>query len=279
MEEMKDEGKERDRWSERAPILARVLDWVDQRNFEDHGSWMMLGSMGSAQVQFGDEPPVLDVYQRHSSELEPIQQALVDLDTELGRYHAAKRMSLIPPRINIPGPLSPMLKELEGAQPLELGPSDVAEYLDAKYSREILTKLEKIVKRAALLDPHEVDSAQIGSKNVRGSFDQAHHCYLYGFHAGCAVLCRATLEAALKSKFDPLERIKQGLRKGESPITKLLERAKLGEPLEGWTNDVRTAGGRAVHDYDSFCREYESRMPEILAKTRGVLTALYPKDA
>ena len=282
MEEMKDEDEERDRWSERAAILARVLDWVDQRNFEDHGSWMMLGSMGSAQVQIGDEPPFVDVYQKDHPELEPIQKALVDLDTELGRYHAAKRTSLHPPRINVPRLLGPLLgKELEGVEPPELGPSEVADDLDAKYSREILTKLEKIVERAALLYPHEVDTSQIHDESFRASFEEAHRCYLYGFNRACAVMCRALLESALKDRCDSRHDIKASLQKGQSPFKVLLGEAKLTNPLPERAEMIKRCGDFAAHNDPKFVTEYEShgKLEVVLCWTRAVLAALYPKES
>jgi hypothetical protein len=265
-------------FSRRSKILARVLEWINSGAYVDQFDYILFGYDNIYDLIDGlaDERPT------DNSAVEAVRRLVSEHKIHSGRKHASARTSLRPP---------PEPKQIKGlkdlsdwydrqkarraeARPAQESQAEVQDSLDAFYANEMVRKLEKAVHRASLLDVHEIDPASIGSKNVRDSFEEAHKCYLYGFSAGCAVLCRATLEAALKSKFDPNGKVERGLRKEESLITKLLESAKLGEPLEGWASCVRTAGGRAVHDYAAFSVEYESRMPEILTKTRAVLAAL-----
>jgi hypothetical protein len=73
--------------------------------------------------------------------------------------------------------------------------------LDRYYSEEILDKLDGIVSRASAL--HRMGLEVVPNQRVQFLFEQAHRCYLYGFHLACAVFCRAILEGALKETADP----------------------------------------------------------------------------
>jgi Domain of unknown function (DUF4145) len=269
------------------------LDWINSGAYDDQFDYILFGRDNIHELidELADREPT-------NPDDTAIHELVSDLRVNAGRTLAAEKTSLhAPPKLTEVRGLRELSTEarhalsdlvarqqarLTEAQPATVARAPTGDSLDAAYANEVVQKLDKIMRRVSLLDAHEVDSVKIGSKNVRDSFEQAHKCYLYGFNAACAVLCRATLEAALKSKFDPKGRIEAGHRKtkgDESLITALLKGARLEEPLEDWFNDVRKAGGRAVHDYASFSRGDEASMPDILAKTRGVLAALYPKDA
>lgn len=182
---MKDTPEERTRgqWSRRAGILARVLDWVNQEEFEDHDSWMLFGGMRSEQLPDELNPARSDFVlsqETTTPAIEKLLRALGRLAVEGGRVLDSRRTSLAGSR-----PAGDVRQDwisdvfqqsgLDDLQDIPEADMDHrAELLDAKFSDEIIGKLEKIVQRAALLDPHDVDSAQIRSKNVRGSFEQAH---------------------------------------------------------------------------------------------------------
>lgn len=78
--------------------------------------------------------------------------------------------------------------------------SQIIDTLDAFYAHELLGKLPKIVSRASALE--ELDLPRVPD-NVRRYFEEAHHCFLYGFGIACAVLRRVILESALRELIDP----------------------------------------------------------------------------
>ena len=265
-----------DLWSRRAQILAKVLDWVNQGRYEDHDSWMLFGGMGT---DVGGEMKVL--YEKSDADEETIHQTAGDLQVHAGKLFDAKRTSLEvrAPKLKVRG-----MEDLSHWQPEpgwrarpEPERSEVAECLDAKYSLELIGKLENIVRRAALLDPHEADTRQIHDDGVRAQFQEAHRCYLYGFNAACAILCRAILESALKAKVDPDHKIEYSLLRGQSYFKKLIELSRLVDPLPSHAEEVKRSGDNAVHDYQKFQKECESqgKMEDILGWTRAVLAALY----
>jgi len=268
----------RDHWSKRAQILERVLDWVNQGRYEDYESWMLFGGMGA---DTGGESKVL--FEKGDLEEEIFHEMMGDLQVQAGRLIDARRTSLEgrAPKPNIRGMEDLSTREpgrdwRAGAEPDQ---SEIAEYLDAKYSVEVIGKLEKIVRRAALLNPHEVNVSQIHDYNVKACFSEAHGCYLYGFNAACAVMCRAMLESALKAKLDPDHKIEYGLKKGQSLFKELIRLARLDDPLPGAAEEVKRSGDCAAHNYGQFQKEYESqgKMEHVLDTTRAVLAALYPQ--
>jgi hypothetical protein len=87
--------------------------------------------------------------------------------------------------------------------------NDQLEGLDRYYAEEILEKLNGIVSRASALDRMGLEI--VPNRRVQFLFEQAHCCYLYGFHLACAVFCRAILEGALKEVADPHSETNQSI--------------------------------------------------------------------
>ena len=278
--------------------MRRVLEWVNQDRFQDHDSWMLFGNrlLWSITDSAGGEREELS--ERNKPEHEPAYQMSGDLQVHVGKVLDAKRTSLDrqPPKAAVRG--------LEDSADMEPGPdwrtkeesdpAEVAEDLDAHYSLQIIGKLDKIVDRATSLDPHKVDASQIPDPNIRAYFEEAHRCYLYGFNAACAVMCRAILESALKAKFDPDGRIEwelykakigpQGSAETRSPKEKslfyvLIERSRLEQALKDGAEQVKRGGDFAIHNYQRFQKEYQSQgLVELgLTATRDVLANLYPQ--
>jgi hypothetical protein len=163
----------------------------------------------------------------------------------------------------------------------EPSPAERVEDLDAHYSSELVGKLDKIVERATLLNPHDVDASQIHSPNTRAYFHEAHRCYLYGFNAACAVMCRAILESALKERVDPDHMIEMYLPKGQSLFRVLLEKSGLERALKDGAEQVKKDGDYAAHNYLKFQKECQGqgKLYENLVITRSTLAALYPQPA
>jgi hypothetical protein len=285
-------------FSKRAGILKRVLDWVNQNRYEDHDSWMLLGSkmVLTATDTEGEHEELED---RDEPEGERVHQALGDLRAYDGKVLDAKRTSLNP------RPPKAVVRGLEDPEEIEPGanwrameePSltKAADGLDAFYASQLIGKLENVVERATSLDPHKVDASQIHDPKIRAYFEEAHRCYLYGFSLACAVMCRAILESALKAKFDPEGRIELELYKAKvdshrsierrspkedkSLFRTLIEKSGLDEALKDAAERAKKGGDLAIHNYERFQKEYQSKgkVAEGLDTTRDVLANLYPQ--
>ncbi|HEV2378294.1 MAG TPA: hypothetical protein VG206_00705 [Terriglobia bacterium] len=259
---------------------------MNEERFEDHDSWMLFGGMSSRQT-----PAALDwagvdsvlIPPWTSPEFERVQRGLGKLTIEGGRILDSRRTSLEKPRA--PEDQLRTLFEQFGFDDLRDIPEPEmhgrAELLDAQFSHEIIKKLEKIVERAALLDPHEVSRDQIHHPSFRGCFQEAHRCYLYGFSRASAVMCRALTESALKDRFDAAGEIEAKLQPRQSLFNTLLKSARLADPLPEHAKEIWRCGGFAAHNDPKFGKEYESqgKLADIMCWTRGVLAALYPTDA
>jgi hypothetical protein len=142
--------------------------------------------------------------------------------------------------------------------------------LDRYYSEEILKKLDSVVARAASLE--RVGLKVVPNRKVQLSFEEAHRCYLYGFHLACAVFCRAIIEGALREAVKADKELRT--------IYSLVEVARKKGALTGdrpqCAREVDKAGNLAVHEPDRFDRDYSAeRVEEILINTRKVLEELY----
>lgn len=168
------------------------------------------------------------------------------------------------------------------------GESHDADEIEARYAREVVGKLRKIVRRASRLD--KISPPRQPSGPLERYFQEAHDCYLYGFHVACVVLCRALLERALKESVDPngaLEkRTEQGYRKtGQraayiDALTAEAERRKiLTDDRPELAIRVRKAGNEAIHNFEKFEREnregVSKKAEEVLLDTRKILEDLF----
>jgi hypothetical protein len=143
--------------------------------------------------------------------------------------------------------------------------------LDRYYSEEILDKLNGIVSRAAALNRMGLEVVPNG--RVQFLFDEAHCCYLYGFHLACAVFCRAILEGALKEIADPRSETNQSIH---DMIAVAVEKNILTEDRPRCAREVAKAGNKAIHDPEMFNRDYSpEKVEEVLTNTRKVLEELY----
>jgi len=143
--------------------------------------------------------------------------------------------------------------------------------LDRYYSEEILAKLDGIVSRASALN--RVGLEIVPNQRVQFLFEEAHRCYLYGFHLACAVFCRAILEGALKEVVDPRSETNQSIHE---MIGVAVEKNILSGDRPRCVREVAKAGNKAVHDPEMFNRDYSAgKVEEVLTNTRRVLEELY----
>lgn len=280
--------------SKRAEMLKRVLHYLNSGNYDEQDDYIVFGatSVWDMIMDLTDAP-----HDRKSHGLEErIRKLVSDAKVHDGRVQSAHRTSLNQPpgfKTNALDNLLPveqralhdLLEKALQQKRTSPGPlrrpseSEIADALDAAFAEEVLGKLPKIVERAATLEELNLKGIP---KGIQQYFEEAHRCYLYGFHVACAVLCRAILESALKATTDPKGAIERSLPTGRSYFKELVEKAK---PLQGGTNgsddrpcalDVKDACDWAIHDVRRFNQTYGGkRLPEVLANTRKVLFDLY----
>jgi hypothetical protein len=143
--------------------------------------------------------------------------------------------------------------------------------LDRYYSEEILGKLNKIVSRASALN--RVGLEIVPNQRVQFLFEEAHRCYLYGFHLACAVFCRAILEGALKEVADPQSETNHSIH---DMLGMAVEKHLLTDVRPRCAREVAKAGNKAIHDPEMFNRDYSpEQVEEVLTSTRKVLEELY----
>lgn len=159
-------------------------------------------------------------------------------------------------------------------------PAGEADSIEAALAEEIIGKLPKAVDRASTLDG--LNLGKIPIKDLKGYFEEAHRCYLFGFNIACAVLCRAIIEAALQNVVDPKKLIKSKLKREDSYVEQMAIEAGRGGIL---TDDrphcvieVRDAGNAAIHKYPDFERIWLPKLGEIVDHTRKILLDLYPNE-
>ena len=291
--------------SKRAGLLKRVLSHINNGDYDEERSYIVFGasSVWDMVMDLTDRPG-----ERGDRSLENSVKKLVsDSKVHDGRVQATRRTSLgRPPKFSTNAldnllpeerrTLHELLKKslqeksADAGQTRTPSESDVADQLDAAFAEEVLGKLPKIVSRASALDELEPDiRREIPREDVKKYFEEAHRCYLYGFHVACAVLCRAILESGLVEVIDPdrqidrllVEEARKSGKPKQSYIERLVEEAKkdhiLADDRPECALQVRDAGNDAIHDYEKF--EERLRDPRgianIVDSTRKVLIDLY----
>ena len=144
-----------------------------------------------------------------------------------------------------------------------------SEELDRYYSHQIVARLEKVVERAASLEPVKL---QVTDASVRKLFSSSHEAFLYGFNAASIALCRSLVEHALKDKLcvSPRERMGLGSLIERADGQKLLE----GADLES-ARVIQRAGDDVMHKFELLRRTAQ----QVLDCTRIVLNRVYGNSA
>ncbi len=148
---------------------------------------------------------------------------------------------------------------------------DNPDVLESRLRTEFDSRIEDMLKRYKELSIFFVSEKP--RKLVINRLREALECYVYGFFQGCAILCRSTLETALKEKIDEKVSPKSNKRKTLGPL--LADAMKLGiisrKDLE-LANSVKFFGDESVHD-SKRCSASEAF--ESLTKTKLLLSILY----
>jgi hypothetical protein len=284
--------------TKRSQLLGRALEFINLGQFRDLGDYLFFGDLEEYEGMY--EPVAADELSQEVHSL--ASEIILHTKAELGRKASSERTAVGRKssagwdgvfRKYSPEAIERLGRALQahwGREENASSPttkSAVDEFaenpdnLDAYYATELLRKLPEIVSRVLRLE--KIDAENVNDHGVQGCFRDAHQCYLYGFRAACAVMCRAILEHGLRDVMDPrgdLEFATKGT--GASYIGELLRLAK-GKGLirpdsESWGMEVKRAGDWATHNGTLFDREYPpQRIEEVLLKTRHILNELYAK--
>ncbi len=149
--------------------------------------------------------------------------------------------------------------------------------LDEYFTVLALASVTGTVRRWKKL--HEVPVALLPSDIVRNSLRQATTCYLHRMYDASAVLCRATLEFALKERLGALDG--NGKRDLEDLIRFAQRTEANGKPilsadLAAKAHDIRIRGNEAIHN--AVHRGISVTEPEalkLIGDTGRILTYLY----
>jgi hypothetical protein len=269
-----------DHLSRRAQLLAELLRYINDGNYERAGeAWAFGIGHGVSRAANQDEA----VFQK-------MRRMVYD---HVARTVAIQRTSLAsPPAVDslaadfkkLMDELTPETRETlgqafvpiatgRGSPVPEVAPEAEGQLdaLDRYYSKEILDRLDGIVSRASMLDRMGLEI--LPNRRVQFLFDEAHRCYLYGFHLACAVFCRAIVEGALKEVVDPESETNRSIH---DMIAVAVEKNMLTDERPRCAREVAKAGNRAIHDPEMFDRDFSpEKVEEILANTRKVLGQLY----
>ena len=270
-----------DHLSKRAQLLTEVLRYINDGNYEKAGeSW-----------SFGIElDPCRGLANPDEAVFQKMRRLVYD---HVARTVAIQRTSLSsPPTVDsLAGEFKKLMDELtpetrealgqafvpiatgQGSPVLEAAPGAEGQLdaLDRYYSKEILERLDGIVSRASALDRMGLEI--LPNRRVQFLFDEAHRCYLYGFHLACAVFCRAIVEGALKEVVDPESVTNRSIH---DMIAVAVDKSVLTDDRPRCAREVAKAGNRAIHDPEMFERDYSpEKVQEILTNTRKVLEELY----
>jgi|HubBroStandDraft_6_1064221.scaffolds.fasta_scaffold00036_40 hypothetical protein len=286
-------------FSTRADILGRVLRHINDGSYLDSEDQLWFGDGLGAPLptEFLDEGEKL------------LREIGRDASNYLSQLEAIERTSLGQKRdISTVSPLlRKFLADLTAEQrksragefarmassvtPPESSDDEITESLDRHYASEVIEKLEDIARRVTHLG--RVSTPVLPNRKVQLVFEEAHRCYLYGFHLACAVCCRSILEMALQETVDPDRRLKRALGTadpdvGSQPrgptrksyiIEMAMEAARrklVPDRIADSTKLIKGAGDTAIHDPDNFSRLYpESKVTDVLLQTRTILEQLY----
>ena len=257
-----------------------MLHFFEEGSYEDSGGQIWFGEgLGGC---LPDE--MLDEVDRLAADLGRMaSESLSEL--------ASRERTSLRADTKLPGKLRLVLGLLEKVSarrrvppdPDRMNEDEVADAIDRYYAAETIGKLEEVVSRAVTLK--RISMPVLPNERVKIVFEEAHRCYLYGFHLACAVCCRSVLEMALKETVDPDGQLKKQLRspsgaEGKSYIIEMAKEAARRELVPPSTNEcaklVKGAGDAAIHNPDGFSRLYpESTITDVLLRTRTTLEQLY----
>ena len=270
-----------DHLSKRAPLLAEILRYINDGGYEKaRETWLFGAGHCTSHEQLNQDEAVFRKMRRlvydHVARTAALQRTSLStpptVDSLADQFK--KLMDELTPQTRdaLGQAISPIADGQNSSSPGKLSAAnDQLDALDRYYSEEILEKLDGIVSRASTLDRMGLEI--VPNRRVQFLFEEAHRCYLYGFHLACAVFCRAIVEGALKEVADPHSDTSQSIHE---MIAMAVEKGILTDDRPRCAREVAKAGNRAIHDPEMFDRDYSAeKVQEVLINTRKVLEELY----
>ena len=270
-----------DHLSKRAQLLSEILRYMNDGNYEKSGeAWSFGIGRGAARDHGNKDEAVFRKMRRlvydHVASTIAIQRTSLSSPPTVDSLASElkKLMDELTPesREALSQAFGPIAAGQDSTVPEDApGATGQLDALDRYYSEEILARLDGIVSRASALDRMGLEI--VPNRRVQFLFEEAHRCYLYGFHLACAVFCRAILEGALKEVADPQSETNGSIH---DMIAVAVEKRLLADDRPRCAREVAKAGNRAIHDPEMFDRDYSAdKVEEILINTRKVLEELY----
>ena len=267
--------------SKRAQLLSEILRYINDGNYEKAGdAWSFGAGRSTSRGQVNRDEAVFRKMRRlvydHVAHTIAIQRTSLSspptVDSLAGEFKTLMDELTPETREALGQALAPIAAGEDSPAPEEVpGANSQLDALDRYYADEILEKLDGIISRASALDRMGLEI--VPNRRVQFLFEEAHRCYLYGFHLACAVFCRAILEGALKEVADPQSETDRSIH---DMIAVAVEKRLLLDDRPRCAREVAKAGNRAIHDPEMFDRDYSpEEIEEILINTRKVLEELY----
>ena len=278
--------------SKRAELLKRALICINSGSYDDNGRYLVFGasSVWDMMKDLTDSPSDREDYTLEDA----VNKLASDSKLHDGRGDLAGRVALG----SMPNFKTDALESLSSEQRQVLREAmmdivkevrnnaqhtlahravDTRDLIDAAFAEELLGKLPKAVSRALRLDSLTI--SRVPNEAVKGYFEEAHRCYLFGFPVACVVLCRAILASALEDCCDPRRQIYAVTPRNHSYFKALVENARLQGLLSDdrpeWAIKIKDAGDHAIHDLPKFSEHWRSKVEDILLNTRKILLDLY----
>jgi hypothetical protein len=267
--------------SKRAQLLSEILRYINDGNYEKAGdAWSFGAGRSTSRGQVNRDEAVFRKMRRlvydHVAHTIAIQRTSLSspptVDSLAGEFKTLMDELTPETREALGQALAPIAAGEDSPAPEEVpGANSQLDALDRYYADEILEKLDGIISRASALDRMGLEI--VPNRRVQFLFEEAHRCYLYGFHLACAVFCRAILEGALKEVADPQSETNRSIH---DMIAMAVEKRLLVDDRPRYAREVTKAGNRAIHDPEMFDRDYSPEKIEgVLINTRKVLEELY----
>jgi len=279
--------------SKRARILRRVLDFINEGDWDDGEGFLIFGSEAYDKhigIEHEDDEPTtyFDAFLRRLAtevkkmggadeiarriSLSPVRRAIreVDLSSFFAHLSPVQRGQIA--RI-----VSAVAEDLVRNPKSDAGRvRDTSDEIDASLAAEAVDQLENSYRRLMTLDEMRQPTIPFDGSEY---FEEAHRCELAGQRIAASVLCRAVLEAALTNTVDQSGWIKnQASTHQRSCIGAMLFDAKriglIDESRFTQGLRIKDAGDAAIHNLIEFHHKFADKVPEIIDDTRKLIEDL-----
>jgi len=141
--------------------------------------------------------------------------------------------------------------------------------LSIYFLKKFAALLDSVVEKTRNLE--ELSYRDVLSEELRGLFQEAHYCYLYGLESSSAIMCGAILEEGFRKRcgYGSTQRLKL-----EEVIFNALEEGVISHEIFEMADEIREMRNLAAHDPKGFKDRSAGMRATILSNTRSVVKAL-----